>query len=199
MAEKKVAESSTAKGKVAKPKKVIAKKPVVKAKPKDVNKKLSSKAKPKAAKKVAPAPEAKTFKVTRARKAKSALSSYANLLKKENELEAARKLAKNELRKEYDGFLKKADSVKGKYKELFHEPIESAPGKNRKVGGRKSTGKAKRGYSLEQIKSFLSQKDNGGKIKIEGKNATGLARIKAAYDESPSKDAKSILDFINKK
>jgi hypothetical protein len=198
MAEKKVVESSTAKVKIPKSKKITAKKPVAKAKPKAATKKPISKAKPKAVKKVTPETKAKTPKATRARKPKSALSSYANLLKKENELEAIRKLAKNELRKEYDGFLKKADAVKEQYKELFHEAIESAPRKIRRVGGRKSTGKAKRGYTLEQIESYLSQKDSGRKIKIEGKNVTGVARIKAAYEKSPSKDAKSILELINK-
>jgi hypothetical protein len=198
MAEKKVTESSMAKVKVAKAKKVTAKKPIFKSKPKVASGKTTSTAKPKAGKKVSPVPTVKTVKVTRARRTKSALSSYANLLKKESELEAARKHAKNELRKEYDGFLKKADSVKGKYKELFHEPIESAPRKARKAGGGKSTGKAKRGYTLEQIESFLSQVDAGGKIKVDGKNATGVARIKAAFDKSTSKDAKAILDFINK-
>jgi hypothetical protein len=198
MAEKKVAESSRNKAKVAKPKKATAKKPIFKAKPKAASGKTTSTAKPKAGKKVSPVPAVRTVKVTRARKPKSALSSYANLLKKESKLEAARKYAKNELRKEYDDSLKKADSVKGKYKELFHESIESAPRKARKAGGGKSTGKAKRGYTLDQIDSFLSQVDAGGKIKIDGKNATGVARIKAAYDKSPSKDAKSILVFLTK-
>jgi hypothetical protein len=200
MAEKKDAESSTAKAKVSKPKKVTIKKPVSKPKPKTTAKKPISKVKPKAIKEVVSALAPETVKVRKIRKAQDALSSYENLLKKQDELEAAKKLAKNELRKEFDSFLKKADSVKNKYKKLFGETIESTPRRARKGGARKTTrkGKAKKGYTLEQIESFLSQKDSGGKIKIEGKNVAGIARIKAAYEKSSSKDAKSIFDFLNK-
>jgi hypothetical protein len=193
MAEKKVVKPNPAKGTTSKPKAVAVKKPAPKAKAK-----VAKKPAPKAVKKITAAPAPKPVKVRKTRKAKNAISSYENLLKKESELETAKKLAKNELRKEYDAFLNQADSIKDKYKKLFGESIESAPRKTRKVGGRKSTGKAKRGYTLEQIESFLSQKDSGGKIKIEGKNATGVARIKAAFDKSPNKDAKAILEFINK-
>jgi hypothetical protein len=193
MAEKKVVKQNPAKDKTTKPKAVTAKQPAPKAKAK-----VAKKPVPKAVKKIAAVPAPKPIKVRKTRKAKNAISSYENLLKKESELEAAKKLAKNELRKEYDDFLNHADSIKDKYKKLFGESIESAPRKARKVGGRKSTGKPSRGYTLDQIESYINQKDSGGKIKIEGKNATGVARIKAAYDKSPNKDAKSILEFINK-
>jgi len=118
------------------------------------------------------------------------------LLKKEKELEEAKKFAQAELRQEYDGHLKEADKVKEQYKKLFGESIDSVP-KVRKTTARKATGRV-RGFSLEQIKSFLRQVDTGSKIKIDGKNATSIARIKAAYDKSPDKGAESILALLNK-
>jgi hypothetical protein len=177
MAVKKVAKANPAKAKSPKSKST-AKKPAAKAE-----------------KAQAPV-ETKPVKVRKARKAKDALSSYANLLKKEKELADAKKLAQSELRQQYEGFLKDAEKVKEQYKKLFGESIDSAP-KGRKIGAKK-TGSKPRGFSLDQIESFLNQVDNGGKIKIEGKNATGIARIKAAYEKSPNKDAESILAFLNK-
>jgi hypothetical protein len=177
MAVKKVAKPNLIK---AKTKASIVKKPVSKAKTKEE----------------AISAEPKPVKVRKTRKSKDSLSSYANLLKKQKELVEAKKLAQTELRQKFDEYMKESDKVKEQYKKLFGETIESAP-KGRKVAAKKATGRA-RGFSLDQIESFLNQVDNGGKIKIEGKNATGIARIKAAYEKSPDKGAESILAFLNK-
>lgn len=182
-----VKKTSAAKAKTTKSKKVVAKKPATK--------------KPVAKATVVKAPAAKPIenkivKVRKPRKVKIASSSYELMLKKQAELDAYKKQAKIELKKQYEEKLKEAEELKAHYQKLFSENIGSAP-KAGKAGANK-VGKVSRGYTLDQIESFLSQKDSGGKIKIEGKNATGVARIKAAFEKSSSKDAKSILEFINK-
>jgi hypothetical protein len=184
MAKTKTAKPTAAKS--AKPKTAAANKPAVK-KP-DVKKPV--------AKIPAPKPEEeKVIKTRKPRKVKVAGSSYEIMLKKQAELDAYKKQAKIELKKQYDEKLKEGDELKAHYQKLFGESIGSAP--KAQKGGAKKAGKPSRGFTLEQIESFLSQKDAGGKIKIEGKNATGVARIKAAYDKSSDKDAESILEIIN--
>jgi hypothetical protein len=185
------------KASAAKPKNAVAKKPAAK---KTVAKKASAK-KSVAKKPVAKVPaanpaEEQVVKVRKPRKVKGTGSSYEIMLKKQSELDAYKKQAKIELKKQYDEKLKGAEELKAHYQKLFGESIGSAP-KAGKAGAKKA-GKVSRGYTLEQIESFLSQVDAGGKIKIKGKNAAGVARIKAAYDKAPNKDAKSILDIINK-
>jgi len=179
--------TSASKAKTTKAKKPVAKKPVVK---KPVAKATAAKAP--AAKPI----EEKVVKARKARKVKIASSSYEMMLKKQAELDAYKKQAKIELKKQYEEKLKEGEDLKANFQELVGESIGSAP-RTPKAKGKK-VGKGSRGYTLNQIESFLSQKDSGGKIKIEGKNATGVARIKAAYDKSAGKDAKSILEIINK-
>jgi hypothetical protein len=79
---------------------------------------------------------------------------------------------------------------------LFNENIDSAP-KGRHVGVKKASSKL-RGYTNDQIQSFLDKKDAGSKIKIEGKNETSIKRIQKAFDQSRDKDAKSVLAELNK-
>lgn len=182
-----VKKTSAVKAKTTKAKKALAKKPAVK----------KPMAKATVAKALAAKPiDEKVVKVRKPRKTKAAGSSYEMMLQKQTELDALKKQAKIELKKQYEEKLKEGEELKAHYQKLFGESIGSAPkalkGKGKKVG------KVSRGYTLDQIESFLSQKDAGGKIKIDGKNATGVARIKAAYDKSPGKDAHSILEFINK-
>ena len=56
---------------------------------------------------------------------------------------------------------------------------------------------ASRGYTHEQVKLFIEQTEKGEKIKIPGKNATGIARIKTAYEKAKFKDAESVLELLN--
>jgi len=185
MAKTKTAKPTSAKS--AKPKAAAANKSAVKKPAAD---------KP-AAKVPSPKPEEeKAVKVRKPRKVKAAGSSYEIMLKKQAELDAYKKQAKIEIKKQYDEKLKEGEELKAHYQKLFGESIGSAP--KAQKGGAQKAGKPSRGFTLEQIESFLSQKDAGGKIKIEGKNATGVARIKAAYDKSSEKDAESILEIINK-
>ena len=171
----------------------MAEKKVVKAKPASKAKVAKAKpaAKPKA--KATPKPEPKTpvvkapveVEVKKARgpnkKAKGSLAAYENLLKHEAELEKARKAAKSELKGEYDNFLKQADEIKAKYQKLFNEGIGSAPKPKGKSAGAKKT---KSGYTLDQVQAYIDQFTGGGKIKIPGKNATGIKRIKDAFDKA---------------
>jgi hypothetical protein len=171
----------------AKPK-TVAKKPIAK-------KPVARKAAPKA-KAEKPIPVSPATKVRKPRKAKVASSSYETMLKKQAELDAYKKQAKIELKKQYDEKLKEAHELKAHYHKLFAENIDSAP-KGRSVATKKA-GRNSRGYALDQVQSFLDQKDAGGKIKIEGKNATTVKRMQDAYNEAKSKDAESILAILNK-
>jgi hypothetical protein len=185
MAESKLNKPAATKAKVAKPKtaktKVAAKKPAPKAKAKVEVKK----------------PEAKVVKQRRPRKVKDALSNYATLLKKQAEIEAIKRQAKAELKKHYDSKIREADAIRAQYKELFGEAMDSTPRIARKGKVRKGAVKA-RGYTLSQVQSYLDQRDSGKAIKVEGKNATGIKRIKEAYEKADPKDAKTILAILSK-
>lgn len=188
---------------MAESKKVV--KPKTPSKPKVIKAKPATVAKPKvkvvkAAKPAPKALEAKApveVKVKKARgpnkKAKGSLAAYENLLKHEAELEKARKAAKSELKGEYDNFLKEADEIKVKYQKLFNESIGSAPKAKGKSAGAKKT---KSGYTLDQVQAYIDQFASGGKIKIPGKNATGIKRIKDAFDKAKDKDAESMLELL---
>jgi hypothetical protein len=123
---------------------------------------------------------------------RKATGSFAVLRKKQAELEEIKKGAKADLRKQYERLLKDSEKVKAQYKELFSESIEFAP-KARGAGARKASG---RGYTLEQVKLFIEQTERGEKIKIPGKNATGIARMKAAYEKAKDKDAESVKKLL---
>jgi hypothetical protein len=138
----------------------------------------------------APVVEAKAKK-TRAytRKPKG---TFADLLKKQAELEKMKKGAKSDLKKQYDNLLKEADSIKSHYKNVFNESIESAP-KARGAGVKKAPSK---GYSLEQVKLFIEQTEKGETVKIPGRNAAGIAKIKAAYEKAENKDVESVHELL---
>jgi len=53
-----------------------------------------------------------------------------------------------------------------------------------------------KGYTIEQVKLFIEQTEKGEKIKIPGKNATGIAKIKAAYEKAKDKDAESVHELL---
>jgi hypothetical protein len=187
-----VTKAFTARAKTVKPKKAVAKKPAARkpATKKSVVKKPSAKAP--ASKPI----EEKVVKIRKPRKAKVLVSSYETMLRKQAELDAYKKQAKIELKKQYDEKLKEASELKVHYHKLFSENIDSAP-KGRSAGVKKAASRA-RGYSLEQVQSFLDQKTAGGKIKIAGKNATSIKRMQKAFDQSKDKDAESVLAVLNK-
>jgi hypothetical protein len=149
----------------------------------------------------APNAEGPTGKGRKPRKVN--VGSFSELLKKQAEIEAIKKRAKTELKELYEDKLKEADAIKKQYSELFREQIESAPAKRgRKVAAKVSGEKPKaksRGFTVEQVGSFIQQKESGldvAKIKIAGKNITGVKRIDAAYEKANEKDAKSVLQLL---
>jgi hypothetical protein len=136
--------------------------------------------------------------VRKARSPQKAKGSFADLIKKQAELEEVKKEAKAELKKQYDSLLKEAESIKGQYKGLFDESIESAPkprgGRARKAGGR-VPGVVP--FTLEEVKSFVGQKEAGmDKIKIQHRRPKSVARMEDAYRRS--EDAEEILRILNK-
>jgi hypothetical protein len=145
---KKVAKSKS----ISKPK-IVKAKPAAKPKAKATSK---SAAKPVVFK--APEVKAPVAKKTRAytRKPKG---SFADLIKKQAELEEIKKGAKADLRKQYENHLKEADKVKAQYQELFHELLLASV-KGKSVVPRKS---AKGGYTLDQVQAYIDQSSNGGK------------------------------------
>jgi hypothetical protein len=163
-------------------------KPIVKAKAAKNTPKAEAK-KPVANAPVAEMKEKKTRSYTRKPK-----GLFADLLKKQAELEKAKNGAKVDLKKQYESLLKESEQIKAHYKELFNESIESEP----KVRGAGTKRASSRGYTLEQVKLFIEQAENGGTIKIPGKNATGIKKIKAAYMKAKNKDAESVLALLNK-
>jgi len=175
--------------KVAKPK-PPAKPKVAKAKPAPKSKAKVAKAPAKkaAAKKLeiaAPA-IAKTRKTRGSNK--KAKGSFADLQKIQAQYEEAKKGAKADLKKHYEDLKKESEKIRAQYKELFNEAIESAPRTKGSVA-KKSSGK---GFTLDQVQSYIDQLATGGKIKIPGKNAIGVGRIRAAYDRARNKDAESV-------
>lgn len=179
--EKKVAKPKTpAKPKVAITKQV-AKGKVAKATPKAVAKKP-----------VAASPVA--VKVRRIRGPnKKAKGSFAELQKIQAQYEEAKKGAKADLKKQYDRLIKEAEAIRVQYKGLFSESIESIP-RARQAGSKKKT--AGKGFTLDQIQSFIDQTSEGKTVKIPGKNAISIAKIKAAYDKSKNKDAESVHEML---
>lgn len=186
------------KAKIAKPKSP-SKPKVAKAKPAA---KPKVKATPKFAPKVAVKPSAvkapspdKTAKKPRSytRKPKG---SFADLLKKQAELEQIRKSAKADFKKQYDGLIKEANSIKVQYRGLFNDNIESAQKtrgpRTRKVGGKIVGLKP---FSLGEVKDFVEQKKKGKTIKIQGRRPKSIARMEDAYRDS--EDAEDILRMLN--
>jgi hypothetical protein len=182
------------KAKVASPKSP-SKSKVAKAKPAAMPK---AKATPKpTAKPASKAPEVKApvAKKTRAytRKAKG---SFAELLKIQSQYEEAKKGAKADLKKQFDGLIKEADSIKAQYKGLFNESIESAP-KARGARAKKTTGKVVglKPFSLSEVEEFVEQKKQGKAVKISGRRPKSIARMEDAYRHS--EDADDILEMLN--
>jgi len=150
-----------------------------------------------AAKPAAKAPEVKAPVARKTRAyTRRAKGSFAELLKKQGELEAIKKGAKADLKKQYDSLVKEADSIKAQYKGLFNESIESAP-KVRDARAKKATGKVVglRPFSLSEIKEFVKQKKQGRAVKISGRRPKSIARMEDAYRHS--EDAKDILKMLN--
>jgi|GEM_PF-1851162 hypothetical protein len=153
------------------------------------------KAKPKKPEANSPAIAAKVRKTRAPRKAKG---TFADLLKKQAELEEIKKGAKSELRRQFDGLVKEAEKIKAQYKELFAESIESAP-KTRGGGAKRTAGKIPglKPYSLQEVKVFIEQKEQGkASIRIPGRKPKSVARMEDAYRHS--ENAEEILEMLNK-
>jgi hypothetical protein len=178
-----------------------------KAKP--ARKSAAKKAKPLPAPVEAPPPKAeKSAKAYQPRKAASGLASYADLLKKQAELETIKKQAKAELRKAYEDKVKEAEDIKKQYAELFAESIGAQPkaAKARPAGAKPRAAKrgaAKRGaiapYTAVEIGSFIEQKEEGvdlPKIKIAGRRIKSIKKIDEAYEKSEAKDVDSVLKLL---
>lgn len=188
------------------PKAKVSKPRVAKAKPSSTVKK-GFVAKPKASIKAPKAVKAAKgpiqeaiapVKVRKLRGPNKAKGTFADLLKKQAELEKIKKGAKAELKKHYDGLLKEADSIKSQYKGLFNEAIESAPAV-RGVRAKKATGKVLglKPFSLKEVEAFVGQKRHGiANIKIQGRRPKSISRIEDAYRHS--EDAEEILELLNK-
>jgi len=173
-------------------------KPKTPAKPKVEKAKAISKPKAKIAPKVAvKKPEVKATTVAlKVRKVrgpnKKAKGSFAELQKIQAQFEEAKKGAKADLKKQYDRLIKEADAIKVQYKELFNEGIESAQ-RAKGTGTKKTAGK---GFTLDQIQTFIDLTEEGKPVKIPGKNAISIAKIKAAYEKSKDKDAESLHELL---
>jgi hypothetical protein len=181
--------------KTAKPKgptKIVKAKPIAKftAKAKVVKTAPKSEAKK---------PEVKAPVILKVKKArgpnKKAKGSFAELIKIQNQYEEAKRGAKSELRKEYDNLIKDSEKIKAQYKELFGEVIEGAPKAKGKTAAANRSGK--KAFTLDQVQSYIDQTAQGKKVKIPGKNAVGVEKIKTAYDRAKEKDAESVLALLN--
>jgi hypothetical protein len=185
------------KAKVAKPK-VIKAKPASTAKKAPVTKPKAISKAPKALKVAIKAPvETKVRKVRGPNKIK-AKGSFADLLKKQAELEQVKKGAKAELKKQFEDLIKESEKVKAQYQELFHELLlASAKSKSTAKIAKKTTGKivGLKPFSLKEVEDFIDQKKEGVDIKIKGRRPKSIARLEAAY--SKSDDANTILRILN--
>jgi hypothetical protein len=123
--------------------------------------------------------------------------TFADLLKKQAELEEIKKGAKADLKKQFDAYLKEADKVNAQYKELFGESIESAP-KTKGARGRKGAGKIPglKPFSLQEVEAFIDQKKSGVEIKVPGRRPKSIARMEEAYKQSD--EAEGMLTILNK-
>ena len=137
------------------------------------------------------------LKARKTRGPRKARGTFADLLKKQAELEEIRRGAKAELKKHYDSLTKEAEKVRAQYKELFAESIESAP-KARRTGAKKATGRIPglKPYSIQEVKAFIEQKAQGrATIRIPGRKPKSIARMEDAYRHS--ENAEDILELLN--
>jgi hypothetical protein len=176
---KSVARSAKAKAKA---------KPVVKAKS------VARSAKARTARTVRPSGAARTVRAART------IKGFEEMAKKKAELEAAARLVKGELRKEYAEILRKADGIKTQYKALFDEPIDSGATKAvRRAGGPGAKRKAVEPITKSEVASFIEQKDQGiglESIKVGSRRIKTIKKIAAAYERAERKDASSVFSAL---
>ena len=164
-------------------------KPAVKTMRKAAEPKTRAAAKEPAAKAASAGAKAKRTRASTRRP----IGTAADLLKTRAEFEEIKKNATDDLRKKYYIHISESEKNRTQYQALFSEVlIASVTGKA--ASSAKKT--SRRGYTLEQVKMFLEQTKKGGEVKIPGKNTAGVARIKAAYEKSRGKDAKSALSLL---
>jgi histone H1/5 len=166
-------------------KKVAAKKTAVK--------KIEKKPATKKPAKTATKPSVKKPAKARKPRAQKLPAGFTELLKKQSEFESAKKKAKTGLARQYAKKMEEALAVKTQYRKLFGESLESA---QKTKGARKAIGT--KPFSLDELKSFLSQYPESKEVKIVGRRPRSIQKLIKAYSQSKSKDAESILAVANK-
>jgi hypothetical protein len=141
----------------------------------------------------------KETEVKKARKPRTfKVSGFAELQKKEAELEAIKKKTKIQLKNQYDSIVKKADGLKAEYKQIFKEDISTAS-KGRKAAVGKSASPRKvvpKPITLDEVQTFIDHFAEGQEIKLPGRRPLSIAKIKAAYIKAKTKDAESVLALL---
>jgi hypothetical protein len=159
--------------------------------------KPAPKAAPKKPKAAAPVAVVKV-RTTRGPK-KHTKGSFADLLKKQAELEGIKEKAKKDLKRDYGIYLNKAEDIAEEYRKIFSEEIGAAP-KIKASGEKKATGTKTAGmkpYSLSEVASFVEQKRLGrAKIKVSGRRPKSIAKMEDAFKQS--EEADEILKILNR-
>jgi hypothetical protein len=122
--------------------------------------------------------------------------SFAELLKKQAELEEIKKGAKADLRKQYEDLIKESEKINDQYRELFNEAIGPAP-QARTVKIKKTPRKApaKKIITKQEVEDFIDQKASGITSKNKGRKPKSLARMEVAFKET--QDADEMLKILN--
>jgi hypothetical protein len=127
------------------------------------------------------------------KKPRKAKSPYADILKKQAELDATRKAAKSDLNKKYDDKITEAVAIQVEHNKLVNKSLDSSVGNN--ASAKKAIRKGNIGFTLDLVKTFIDQTIEVQPVKIHGKNTVGIKKIKAAYDKSKIKEAESVLEL----
>jgi hypothetical protein len=118
--------------------------------------------------------------------------SFAELLKKQAELEEIKKGAKADLRKQYEDLIKESEKINDQYRELFNEAIGPAP-KARTLKIKKTP--AQKIITKKEVEDFIDQKASGITSKNKGRKPKSLARMEVAFKET--QDADGMLKILN--
>jgi hypothetical protein len=102
-----------------------------------------------------------------AKKSRKAKFPYAELIKKQAELDAIKKAAKSDLKKKYDAKIAEAVAIQGEDKWLFNEPLHSSD--NKIVGAKEAIREGNKCYTLYIVKTIIDQTNEGKAIKSLGR------------------------------
>lgn len=138
--------------------------------------------------------------VARTARAARSVKGFEEMAKKKAELEAAARMVKGELRKEYAEVLRKADGIKAQYKELFDEPIDSGASRTaRRAGKPGAKRKAVEPITKSEVASFIEQKAQGialESIRVGSRRIKTIKKIAAAYERAERKDASTVFSAL---